>query len=81
MLDTRKSLDVFSVSTMMVLCLLWGGQQVLIKLAAPQLDPLMQLTIRYAISALILGVTCGIARVPGCSAITPSARVSWSESW
>ncbi|MBD1589619.1 DMT family transporter [Pseudomonas typographi] len=55
MLDERKSLDVFSVSTMMVLCLLWGGQQVLIKLAAPRLDPLMQLTIRYAISALILG--------------------------
>jgi drug/metabolite transporter (DMT)-like permease len=55
MLDARKSLDVFSVSTMMVLCLLWGGQQVLIKLAAPQLDPLMQLTIRYAISALTLG--------------------------
>jgi drug/metabolite transporter (DMT)-like permease len=40
---------------MIALCLLWGGQQVLIKLAASQVDPLLQLTIRYAISALILG--------------------------
>ncbi|WP_175717167.1 DMT family transporter [Burkholderia anthina] len=40
---------------MLVLCTCWGSQQVLIKVAAPLIDPLMQLSIRYGLSAIVLG--------------------------
>ncbi|SUW57062.1 putative DMT superfamily transporter inner membrane protein [Burkholderia oklahomensis] len=55
MLETRRPLDAMSIAIMLVLCFCWGSQQVLIKVAAPRVDPLMQLSIRYGISAIVLG--------------------------
>ncbi|MES2820075.1 MAG: DMT family transporter [Pseudomonadota bacterium] len=41
---------------MIVLCAIWGLQQVAIKLAATDIAPLMQVTLRSGIAALLVGV-------------------------
>jgi drug/metabolite transporter (DMT)-like permease len=53
---TRKSTDGFAFQVMLVLCVIWGMQQVLIKWAAPDIAPIMQAAGRSAIAALIVGV-------------------------
>ncbi len=53
----RKPLDAFAVATMLVLCVLWGMQQVAVKVAAPGMDPVMQIGLRSAIAALLV---CGL---------------------
>jgi len=50
----RKALDAFAVSTMVLLCALWGAQQVAIKLAAPDVVPVMQVGLRSGISAALV---------------------------
>ncbi|WP_159082899.1 hypothetical protein [Burkholderia mayonis] len=54
-LETRRSPDVVSIAVTLVLCLCWGSQQVVIKMTALCGDPLMQLSIRHATAALVLG--------------------------
>nr|WP_240732181.1 DMT family transporter [Geobacter sp. FeAm09] len=41
---------------MLLLCMIWGLQQVVLKIAAPDVAPLMQLALRSGISALLVGV-------------------------
>ena len=41
---------------MLGLCLIWGVQQVIIKLAAPDIAPVMQAAMRSGISALLVGL-------------------------
>ncbi|WP_082363412.1 EamA family transporter [Chondromyces crocatus] len=41
---------------MLVLCVLWGMQQVAVKVAAPDLPPIVQATARSAISAVLVGL-------------------------
>lgn len=50
----RKSADGFLVRTMLLLCTLWGFQQVAIKLAAPDLSTLVQVLLRSTIAALLV---------------------------
>ena len=50
----RKSADGFLVRAMVLLCILWGFQQVAIKLAAPDLSTLVQVLLRSAIAALLV---------------------------
>ena len=40
---------------MLGLCLIWGVQQVIIKIAAPDIAPVMQAAARSGISALLVG--------------------------
>jgi drug/metabolite transporter (DMT)-like permease len=54
MITTRKPLDAFAVSMMMMLCVLWGLQQVAVKVAAPSMVPVMQIGLRSAIAALLV---------------------------
>ncbi len=54
-MNTRKSLDGQATGLMLVLCLLWGFQQVALKVAATDIAPLMQLALRSGISALLVG--------------------------
>ena len=59
MSSTRKPLDRFVVTTMVLLCAIWGAQQVAIKLAAHDVVPIMQVGLRSAISAaLVLLLMC-----------------------
>ena len=54
MITTRKNLDGFAISLMIVLCLLWGLQQVAIKLAAPAISSFTQLGLRSALAAILV---------------------------
>lgn len=50
----RKSLDSLAVSLMLVLCALWGLQQVAIKVTAPSLNPVLQIGIRSSVATVLL---------------------------
>ena len=47
----RKGADGFLLQVMVLLCALWGFQQVAIKLAAPDLSTLLQVALRSALAA------------------------------
>jgi len=50
----RKAVDGAAAATMLLLCAIWGSQQVAIKLAAPDLAPIYQVSLRSGLSALLL---------------------------
>lgn len=50
----RQPLDSSALGLMVLLCALWGLQQVAIKLAAPDLAPIMQVALRSGLSALLV---------------------------
>lgn len=50
----RKALDVKASSIMFVLCMLWGLQQVVLKMAAADISALMQIALRSALSAIMV---------------------------
>lgn len=52
----RKGADLFLFQLMMLLCAIWGSQQVAIKLAADDMTPLMQVALRSGIAALLVGL-------------------------
>ncbi|OWW21066.1 DMT family transporter [Noviherbaspirillum denitrificans] len=52
----RKALDTLAVATMLVLCVLWGLQQVAVKLAAPSMGPVMQIGLRSLAAAALVFV-------------------------
>lgn len=54
MSGARKGLDGFAVATMVVLCAIWGAQQVAIKLAAGDVVPIMQVGLRSGLSAALV---------------------------
>jgi drug/metabolite transporter (DMT)-like permease len=51
----RKGTDAFLFQFMVLLCAIWGIQQVALKLAAPDIAPLMQVVLRSGIAALLVG--------------------------
>lgn len=53
---TRRGLDAFALQLMVVLCAIWGMQQVVIKLAAPDMAPLLQVGLRSAIAAVLVAL-------------------------
>lgn len=53
-MDTRKALDGQAAGIMVVLCLIWGLQQVVLKAAAPDVAPLMQIAVRSGVAALLV---------------------------
>ena len=53
---SRRATDAFALQVMLGLCLIWGVQQVIIKLAAPDIAPVMQAAMRSGISALLVGL-------------------------
>jgi len=57
MSDLRRPADGFLAGTMLLLCAIWGVQQVAIKVAAPDLPPLVQVALRSGISALLVAIT------------------------
>ena len=51
---TRKPIDGFAAGAMLLLCAIWGAQQVAIKLAAHDVAPMVQVTVRSGLSALLV---------------------------
>ena len=54
-MDTRTALDGQAMGIMTVLCLIWGLQQVVLKAAAPDVSPLLQIALRSGIAAVLVG--------------------------
>lgn len=52
----RKPLDAMAFSLMLILCVLWGLQQVAVKVAAPDMGPTMQIGLRSLVAALLVYV-------------------------
>lgn len=53
-MDNRKALDAQAAGIMTVLCVTWGLQQVVLKAAAPDITPLMQITLRSGFAAILV---------------------------
>lgn len=56
MTAVRKPLDTFAMTLMLVLSVVWGLQQVAVKIAAPDMSPIMQTGLRSFIAALLVCV-------------------------
>jgi len=56
MSSSRKPVDGLALSAMLLLCAIWGTQQVAIKLAAADVPPLVQVALRSGLSALLVGL-------------------------
>ncbi|RKG90313.1 DMT family transporter [Corallococcus sp. CA049B] len=56
----RKPADGFALATMVVLCAIWGLQQVAVKLAAPYVPNLMQMALRSGVAALLVALLCWV---------------------
>lgn len=55
-MQDRLPIDSKAVSLMLLLSSLWGLQQVALKIAAPDMAPLLQIVFRSAIAALLIGM-------------------------
>lgn len=53
-MDTRKALDARAVGWMVLLCAIWGLQQVVLKATAQDIAPVMQIALRSGLAALLL---------------------------
>lgn len=52
--DERRPVDVTAASLMVMLCAIWGTQQVVIQLTAPDMAPLLQIGTRSGIASIII---------------------------
>ncbi|MNK83492.1 putative inner membrane transporter yiJE [compost metagenome] len=68
-MDTPRSLDGQAIGLMLILCMIWGLQQVVIKAAAPDIAPLLQIALRSGIAALLVGALM----------LGRGERLSWSD--
>lgn len=55
-MTTRQTLDTRASSLMLLLCALWGLQQVVLKATASDIAPVMQIALRCGAAALLLGL-------------------------
>lgn len=55
-MDTRKALDGQAIGLMLLLCLVWGLQQVALKATAQEIAPIFQIALRSGVAALLVGL-------------------------
>lgn len=60
----RKTVDGFAVSIMILVCLIWGTQQVAIKGVAEEISPVLQVAIRSGIAAVLVWIVMLIRKEP-----------------
>lgn len=53
-MSERRALDSKAAGIMFVLCIIWGLQQVILKMAAPDISAVMQIALRSGLSALMV---------------------------
>ena len=53
-MSSRQALDAKASSMMLILCVFWGLQQVVLKVAAVDISPLMQLALRSGLFAVMV---------------------------
>ena len=54
-MDTRKALESRAVGLMVVLCAIWGLQQVVLKATAADISPVLQIGLRSGVAAVLVG--------------------------
>lgn len=55
-MDTRKALDGHAIGLMLLLCLVWGLQQVALKATAGEIAPIFQIGLRSGVAAALVGL-------------------------
>jgi drug/metabolite transporter (DMT)-like permease len=55
-MDSRQPLDARAITLMVVLCAIWGMQQVVLKATASDISPIMQIGLRSGVAALLVGL-------------------------
>ena len=55
-MNTRQALDSRAITLMLVLCAIWGMQQVVLKATAHDIAPIMQIALRSGVAALLVGL-------------------------
>lgn len=55
-MDTRKALDGQAIGLMLMLCLVWGLQQVVLKATAEDIAPIFQIALRSGVAAVLVGL-------------------------
>ncbi|MES2948001.1 MAG: DMT family transporter [Pseudomonadota bacterium] len=55
-MDTRKALDGQAIALMLLLCLVWGLQQVALKATAAEIAPIFQIALRSGVAAVLVGL-------------------------
>lgn len=55
-MTTRHALDTRASTLMLVLCLIWGLQQVVLKATAYEIAPIMQIALRSGVAALLVAL-------------------------
>lgn len=55
-MDTRQALDTRAITLMLVLCAIWGMQQVVLKATVADIAPIMQIALRSGAAALLVGL-------------------------
>jgi len=55
-MNTRLDLDAKAIALMVLLCAIWGMQQVVLKATADDIAPIMQIALRSGVAALLVGL-------------------------
>jgi len=63
MIERKNHLDTLAVSLLLVCCLFWGFQQILIKTTVGEVPPLWQASLRFAGATLLLWIWCAVRGV------------------
>jgi drug/metabolite transporter (DMT)-like permease len=69
-MNERRALDASASALMLVLCLIWALQQIVLKATAHEITPLMQIALRSGLSALLIAI---FMRRHGGLRLTPGA--------
>lgn len=63
-MNERQAVDTRAFACMLALCMTWGMQQVMLKAAAPDVSPVLQIALRSGISAALVGLLMAWRRSP-----------------
>ncbi len=55
-MNTRKALDPLAIGLMVVVCMVWGLQQVVLKAMADDINPTLQIGLRSGVAAVLVGL-------------------------
>ncbi|TBU75773.1 EamA family transporter [Pseudomonas daroniae] len=55
-MDTRKNIDGLAGAMMVILCMIWGMQQVVLKAAADDVSPTLMLALRSGVAAVLVAL-------------------------
>lgn len=59
-MNTRKALDPQAIGLMVLVCLVWGLQQVVLKATADDINPTLQIGLRSGVAAVLVGLLMAV---------------------